>query len=109
MEYRTVKLEVYAPPEYADALRQALSEAGAGRVGTYDNVCTLVDVTGQWRPLPGSHPFDGEVGALSTAAEVKLEMRCPARQVKEALAAVRRVHPYEEPVVNIIPLLEWEP
>lgn len=106
MECTEVKLEVYAPAACADTLREALSEAGAGRVGSYDNVCAVSEVTGHWRPLEGSDPFDGEVGRLSRAAEIKLEMRCPVRLAPAAVAAVRRVHPYEEPVVHVIPLLE---
>ena len=49
-------------------------------------------------------PFDGKAGKMSRGTEYKLEVRCPVQAVPEALAAVRAYHPYEQPVVNILPL-----
>jgi hypothetical protein len=34
-----------------------------------------------------------------------MELRCPAALVKEAVRTIRAVHPFEEPVINVIPLL----
>ena len=101
------KLEIYIPESHVTALLDALAEAGAGVVGRYDHCASLSAVTGVWRPLPGAHPYDGEVGELRQAAEIKVETACPAGALKAALAAVRQVYPYEEPVVNILPL--WDP
>ena len=100
-----VKLEIFVPAAYVAPLQEALHEAGAGRVGNYDHCLSVTQVTGYWRPLPGAQPFDGEVGELSESAECKMELRCPAALVKEAVRAIRAVHPFEEPVINVIPLL----
>jgi hypothetical protein len=35
---------------------------------------------------------------------MKIEMLCREEYLQEAINAVREVHPYEEPVINIIPL-----
>ena len=102
----TVKLEIYLPSSCLDAVLEALHEAGAGRVGRYDHVASWAPVEGCWRPLPGSDPYDGAVDSLCRGREYKLEMRCPAQTVPQALAAVRAVHPYEEPVINVVPLLD---
>ena len=61
-------------------------------------------VTGCWRPLEGSHPYLGTLGQLRTEPELKVEVACPTGRVEAVLAAVKRVHPYEEPVINVIPL-----
>jgi hypothetical protein len=45
------------------------------------------------------------VGEISEGTECKVEARCDRRYVAEALAAIRRVHPYDEPLVNVIPLV----
>jgi hypothetical protein len=37
--------------------------------------------------------------------ECRLEMNCARDLVPAALEVVRRVHPYETPLVNIVPLL----
>lgn len=37
--------------------------------------------------------------------EMKMEVRCPAGKVREAVQIIKEIHPYEEPVINVIPLL----
>jgi len=103
-DIEAVIMEIFIPEEHVDALREALAEAGAGKIGKYDHCATVTLVRGYWRTLPGADPHEGEVGALSDAVEAKVAVRCPRESIDDALAAVRRVHPYEEPVVNIIPL-----
>ena len=34
----------------------------------------------------------------------KVEVTCRAERVEETVAAVKAVHPYEEPVINVLPL-----
>ena len=104
-ELTEVKLEIFIPPSHLTSLRQALADLGAGRVGNYDSCCAVSEVRGYWRPLPGSSPYQGEVGQLETGAECKVEINCPVGLVRQALAAIRTVHPYEEPFINIIPLV----
>ena len=36
---------------------------------------------------------------------MKVEVTCRVDRVTETVAAVKQVHPYEEPVINVIPLL----
>jgi hypothetical protein len=100
-----VKLEIFIPPEFVDPLLETLTETGAGRIGNYDHCCSLSPVTGTWRPLPGANPYNGEIGKICTDSEMRVEMNCSIAVLPAALAAIRRIHPYEEPVVNIIPLL----
>lgn len=105
MEFTKVKIEVYLPMEYLAPLRDALHEAGACRVGKYDHVVSYQPTEGFWRPLPGSEPYDGKVGEISCGCECKLEFRCDAALVDKAVKVIRCVHPYEEPLINILPLL----
>lgn len=105
MNFSKVKLEVYLPRETVEPLRDALTEIGACQVGKYDNVVSFFNIQGCWRPLPGSNPFEGECGVLHTGTECKLELRCPFEKVGEAVAVIRKIHPYEEPVINVVPLL----
>jgi hypothetical protein len=99
-----VKLEVFVPADCIDALREALAGVGAGRSGKYDHCCSIVAVRGYWRPLAEADPYLGEPGEVSSAEEYKREVNCRQDLVKDALQTIRRVHPYEEPVINIIPL-----
>jgi hypothetical protein len=106
MEFTMCKLEIFIPATHLEPLREALREAGAGAFGNYDSTLSYSPVTGCWRPLPGANPYDGEVGVLREADELKVEVCCASERVEGAVAAVRAVHPYEEPVINVIPLLE---
>lgn len=98
------KLEVFVPQEYALQIRDELAKIGVGRIGNYDHCVDIYPVRGYFRPLPGADPFEGEIGRISEVAEYKLEVNCPRDLVNEAMQVIRRVHPYDEPLVNIIPL-----
>ena len=49
---------------YLREMLQACFEAGAGRIGNYDQCCWQVRGQGQFRPLAGSSPAIGEHGEL---------------------------------------------
>ena len=100
-----VKLEIFIPCTHLDALRDVLRAAGAGAVGNYDSAMNYSLVKGCWRPLPGANPYDGEIGVLSEGEEYKVEVCCPRSILKQAVEAIRAVHPYETPVINAIPLI----
>ncbi len=103
-ENREYKIEVYLPESHLDAVKDALHDAGAGRIGSYDHCLSVTTVRGFWRPLYGSNPFIGETGEIAEGMEYKIEVRCHKAHVAQAVSAVRGVHPYEEPVINVIPL-----
>ncbi len=106
MEYSRVKLEIYIPDEFVPALREALAAAGAGIIGKYDHCCSVTPVRGYWRPLEGADPYDGKVGQVSEGRECKVEVNCPREITPRVIRAIRDVHPYEEPLINILPLLD---
>ena len=102
MESSLYKLEIFVPEDFFPAVRQALWSADAGHIGAYDRCLSWSVVNSCWRPLEGSHPYLGTLGQLRTEPELKVEVACPTGRVEAVLAAVKRVHPYEEPVINVI-------
>ena len=100
-----VKLEIFIPETHFSALRKALQEADAGHIGAYDSCLAYSHVMGTWRPLAGASPYEGTIGELSEAPELKVELRVKAARVEETLSAIRAVHPYEMPEIFVIPLL----
>jgi hypothetical protein len=100
-----VKIEIFIPADYLEALGEVLSRAGAGRIGNYDRCMSIINVTGTWRPLEHATPFLGEIGKVCRGSELKVEVNCAWELVPAALAAIHAVHPYEEPVINVVPLL----
>jgi hypothetical protein len=102
--FTDVKLEIFVPQEYALKLRDELAKIGVGRIGKYDHCVAIYPVQGYFRPLPGADPFEGEIGKVSEVAEYKVEVNCERGLVNQAMKVIRSVHPYEEPLVNVIPL-----
>ncbi len=102
--FTDVKLEIFVPQEYALKVRDHLAKIGVGKLGDYDHCVAITTVKGYFRPLPGANPFDGEIGKIQETREAKIEVNCKRELVNEAVNIIRRVHPYEEPLVNIIPL-----
>lgn len=104
MEFKEVKIEIYVPEEYVVKLRTELTKINACKVGNYDNVISVTNVKGYWRPLKGSNPFNGKLGKVCEGEECKIELRCKREYVKSAVKVIKEIHPYEEPLINIIPI-----
>lgn len=102
--FTDVKLEIFVPQEYALKIRDLLAKIGVGRIGSYDHCVAIYPVQGYFRPLPGADPFDGEIGKISETLEHKIEVNCKRELVNEAIKVIKSAHPYEEPLVNVIPL-----
>lgn len=71
-------------------------------MGNYTHTATIFKGVGQWFSGKGAHPAIGKVGTLTKQHEVKIEMHCPVAKAKNVDAAIRRVHPYEEPAIEFI-------
>lgn len=98
------KWVVFVPAADADAVREALFAAGAGRIGDYSHCSWSVAGTGQFLPHDGASPAIGEVGTVEKVSEDRVEVIAPARLRAKILAAMRAAHPYEEPAFDILPL-----
>ena len=100
------KLVVYVPAEQADTLRSVLAEAGAGRIGDYDNASFSTPGTGRFRPLDGANPAIGEVGTTEAVAEERIEVVLPRRLRGSVVAAMLAAHPYETPAYDVVELAD---
>ena len=103
-EFVFCKLEIYIPETHLPVLQEALRTVDAGHIGCYDCCLSYARVTSCWRPLEGSRPYSGEENRLSTQAELKVKVTCRRESLDATLLAIKNVHPYEVPVINVIPL-----
>ena len=104
-----VKIVVFVPAANLVAVRAAMWNAGAGEIGEfYDQAAFYSGGTGTFRPLPGAHPFRGQVGELSQIGEIQLEVTAPASRWRAIVAAARAAHPYEEIAHNVSALLNGD-
>ncbi|HEX8947242.1 MAG TPA: hypothetical protein VF829_03460 [Candidatus Paceibacterota bacterium] len=95
------KIVVTVPVEAADQVRQAMGEAGAGKVGNYSFCSFSVRGVGRFMPNEGANPAIGEVGRSEQVEEERIEAPCEDILLDAVTEAIRRVHPYEEPVIDI--------
>ena len=101
------KVCVNIPSEYREDLISALDGISFPFGTKYDRVFTFFDVTGTWRSLDGSEPFNGAVGEITLAAEIRIEFVISEDDVKAVINGILSVHPYEEPVIEITKLIDW--
>jgi hypothetical protein len=93
-------LVFYVPESHVEEVKEALFEAGAGRMGDYVRCAWQVLGSGQFEPAAGSRPFLGEHGRLERVDEFRVEMVCPDDAIDAAIRALREAHPYEEPAFH---------
>ncbi len=100
------KIVICVPTSHADKIRQALAQAGAGHIGNYDSCSFSVKGVGRFRPLKGAKPFIGKTGKVEKVEEERIETICPQEKVARIIAKIKKAHPYEEPAIDVYPLLE---
>ena len=108
IEVNKVLITVTVPTKNAEEVRHAMCEAGAGVIGDYTH-CTSKSITKRtFLPVDGANPYIGQKDKLEVVEEVRIETVCDIKILKQVLKRLREVHPYEEPGINIIPLIDEE-
>lgn len=105
METQFVKIVVFTPLAHSDEVRLTLAKAGAGMIGNYDSCSFSSRGIGRFRPLKGAQPFVGEIGKTEEVEEERIEVICPQNILKKVIEELKKTHPYEEPAIDIYPLL----
>lgn len=100
------KVTVYVPVASAEAVRAALSAAGAGQVGDYDSCTFTTRGEGRFRPLAGSQPRIGQVGEHEVVDEVRVEAVLPRERRTAVVTGLLAAHPYEEPAYDVVELVD---
>jgi len=99
-----VKIVTTVPSAYADRVRKAAGDAGAGRLGNYSYASFSMKGVGRFLPLEGANPAVGSVGKHEEVEEERIEWTCDSALVHKVIEAIRAAHPYEEPVIDVYPL-----
>lgn len=96
-----LRIVTHVPSDAVDRVRDAMSRAGAGRIGHYSHCAFVSEGIGSFLGGPTSNPAIGKAGVLETVSEMRLEMPCSQSSLPSALAAIRRAHPYEQPAIHV--------
>lgn len=89
---------------YPGIIRQALFNAGAGKIGDYDQTSFNMQGKGTFRPPDASQPFVGEKQRMHVQDEIRIETVFPAYLQKDVIQTLFDAHPYEEVAYDVYPL-----
>lgn len=108
IEINRVKIIVTVPLDNVNEVRTAICEVGAGVIGNYTDCTMSTKCTGTFKPNDDANPYIGENNKFEFVEEEKLEVVCQVNIVSKVLDKLREVHPYEEPAIDIVPLIDEE-
>ena len=95
------RLSVYAPKEHAEAVRIAMTKAGAGHVtDNYKDCSYSIEGKGRFTPINDADPTIGEVNQAEVVEEERIEVVVEERYLSEVIFAMKQAHPYEEAVYD---------
>jgi dinuclear metal center YbgI/SA1388 family protein len=100
------KIVVFTPESDREAVLSAAFQAGAGRIGAYEECSFAISGEGTFFGTEATNPAVGQRGRRETVRELRLEAVCPADKLARVLAAIRVAHSYEEPAIDVYPLHE---
>ena len=103
-----VKIVVFVPLTHTDIVRKVIGDAGGGVIGNYTYCSFSSRGVGRFNPQKGANPTIGEIGKLEEVEEERIEFVCPRDKAKQVIAAIKKVHPYEEVALDIYPLIKEE-
>ena len=87
-------------------MRDAVFDAGAGRIGEYERCSWYAEGTGTFFGREDAAPALGEAGREERVPELRLETVYPPEREVEVVEALRAAHPYEEPAFDLYVLAE---
>jgi hypothetical protein len=94
------KVVTFVPEDKLPKVRDSLFAAGGGKKGLYSRCSFSSAGTGTFYGEKGSKPAYGQAGRLEEIDERRLEVRVSFERLGRAVAALRKMHPYEEPVIE---------
>jgi hypothetical protein len=101
---RLYHIYFYVPSDFIEVVKEAMFEAGAGKVGEYDKCSWQTLGKGQFRALDKANPFLGEKGVLEEVVEYKVEMVCAKEYLEDVIKSLKKSHPYEEVAYGVVEL-----
>ena len=108
IDVKKVKICVTVPMKNVQEVRNAICEEGAGVIGNYTFCSMSTKCIGTFKPSESANPYIGTKNKIEFVEEEKLEVVCDINIAKKVVDKLRQVHPYEEPAIDIIPLIDEE-
>lgn len=103
---RMYKLNFFVPKAQKEEVKQALFALGVGRYENYECCSWECLGEGQFKPIDNANPAIGKLNTLEVLEEYKVEMICSGELIKDAIARLKEVHPYEEVAYEVFEIVE---
>lgn len=89
-------LVAFVPKNDLFKVREALFQAGAGKLGNYSECSFSLEGVGTFLPNEQANPTIGQVHQFEEVDEARLEVILPIHLKEAVLQALKSAHPYEE-------------
>lgn len=96
-----LKIVTCVPVTHADKVREAIGNAGGGKLGNYSSCSFSSKGVGRFLPGTGANPAIGTIGKLESVEEERIEFVCEPELRAKVVKAIRQAHPYEEPAIDV--------
>lgn len=106
MDFKQVYVVTGVPESHLNAVLDAISSVGGGIVGNYTHCAFTNTGVGRFKPSKDAQPHIGDKQEINAVDEWRIETFCERDIAKQVVNAIREAHPYEEPVVYVMPLLD---
>lgn len=103
---KLLKVVVFVPLESEKVVREAIVNVGGGKVENYSGWTFCSYGITRVKALPGANPARGNVGKMEKIKEVRIETTCYELELKQLVAAIKKVHPYERVPIDVIEIRE---
>ena len=100
------KITTFVPENAADAVRIAMGNAGAGRIGNYEYCSFSAHGEGRFVGNDNSHPVIGEAGSMTVVPEVQINALVDGMHLQGVIKTMKDAHPYEEVAYEVLSLSE---
>lgn len=101
------KFIFFVPDSHVEIVKNAIFNAGGGKIGAYSHCAWQILGQGQFKPLAGSNPYSGIIDKLKTVPEWRVELVVADTLIQEAINAMKSAHPYEVPAYDVIKLADF--
>jgi dinuclear metal center YbgI/SA1388 family protein len=99
------KVVVFVAEADLDRVADAAFAAGAGVIGNYSGCGFRTAGVGTFIGGDGANPVIGRRGRREEVPEFRFEAVCPRGRLDAVVRAVRAAHSYEEPAIDVYPLV----
>lgn len=101
------KFIFFVPDSHVETVKEAIFNAGGGKIGEYSHCAWQILGQGQFKPLAGSNPYSGTVDELKKVPEWRVELVVADKFIQDVVNAMKTAHPYEVPAYDVIKLEEF--